>query len=84
MKIRRSDFLRYLRSYERIAEKGHYTCYNCELPIFPGDRYIGEVFVQFRKIWVVRCHIGCPIDPDRDREESGTEVKTQHQISRVA
>jgi len=84
MRVRRSDFLRRLRSYERVAEKEYRSCYKCELSIFPGDRYTAEVFVQFRKIWITRCHIGCPIDPEHGREESEGEIEEQNQISHVA
>ena len=56
-----------LRFYQRIAHK-QYTCKDCEIPIFPGDYYGANVCVYGKKLWIERFHIGCPVNPNDDRE----------------
>lgn len=57
---------RLLRTYEHVAQKNHGSCSLCEIPIFPGDPYIGMVWACQGRITTEKFHNGCPIDPDED------------------
>ena len=81
---------RCIRTYHRIANKD-YTCHRnfCDLPIFAGDPYWGEVWVCKKKLWIIRYHDHCPEDPDereRIRKEIGEDCvdKEENQIHNSA
>lgn len=59
--------MRILWSYEAIAQK-MYSCWECDLPIMPGDHYLRETFITGGKFRHRMSHIGCPIDPDEDEK----------------
>jgi hypothetical protein len=52
-----------------------YTCYNCNIPIFPGDPYLGEVWVHGGRLWVKRYHDYCPEDPEEEEKRTREAVE---------
>lgn len=69
IKFRRPSRRRVLRLYQRIAFKDHGYCSECDMPIFSGDFYFGQVFVWGKQFWIEKRHQSCPIDPDHDQKE---------------
>ena len=76
-----------LRTYRRVADKEHGTCWKCNWEIHSGEEYDGEVWAIDKKINVVKQHVVCPFDPEeeerrifkedeekRERDESRSEA----------
>jgi hypothetical protein len=70
---------RCIRSYRRIANS-IYTCWNCEIPILPGDPYLGEVWVQGNKLYVKRFHDFCPLDPEEEEKRTREAVEVCNEV----
>ena len=66
--IKSNGDARCLREYSHKARTEHWCC-NCFHPIFPGQAYMGEVWVMGPYLWVHKMHLECPYDPDEDYKE---------------
>ncbi len=87
----KSPIARCLRTYRRVADKTYSCCLRCEIPIFAGDPYWGEVWVYSKHLFVKRYHDGCPIDPDEEerimreiKEEIEKEEKSSQELDKAA
>lgn len=61
---------RLLRTYQRIAHVCHSCCSLCGEEIYPGEEYIGEVWIKNGKIVEYKQHLWCPLDPDPEAEKA--------------
>jgi len=74
---------RFLRYYHRIAQR-QYVCNRCDIPIFPGDPYHGEVWIIDGKIRIMRSHDGCPCLPPDEEEKEKKEVEAEEEAKEPA
>lgn len=72
---------RCIRSFERVAERYH-DCMRCEISIFPGDPYVGRVYVCGRRLWVEKEHFHCPVEPDEEARRAEESSSARHFIFR--
>ena len=72
--MRTSKYRKFLRQYYSIAQK-EYKCDHCITHnIYPGDLYIGSVYIVGRRVIVEKRHYCCPFDP-LDEESWNSSLK---------
>ena len=72
--------IRLVNREERTARYLHYCDY-CDFPIFSGDSYEREVWVQGNRLWVKKIHFcpGCHYDPpEEDDYRKNDDVTFSH------
>ncbi len=75
-RVTREPYSRLLWWYEAVARKV-YECWNCPDSIYPGERYIREVWARGSHAWVWRFHQHCERPYFDDDEEMRNHMREE-------